>query len=150
MRGLARRRLLGVSQHDRRGRSRSPAGWVATGAGVDGCVVVGVVVGVVDVVLLDGVVDVLVVDEPVVEVPASGVVEVTGGSAPSPVVEPAGASAPSAPPTRGPPRPATLSPPPASAERIMRQLARRGPTPRRPLIGGRLRGWLSCGRLCSS
>jgi len=120
------------------------------GAAVDGPVVVvadvdveeGAVEG-----LLAGVVEVLVVDwpEPVVEVPASGVVDVTGGSAPSPgVVEPVGASAPRAPPASGPPRPAIVSPPPASADSVARHLTRREPMPqRRPiprklLIGGLL------------
>src|ERR1035437_1923624 len=118
--------------------------FLASLKGVDGVVVVA------------GVVEVLVVDapEPGVDGRDSGVVEVTGGSAPSPVVvEPAGASAPRAPPASGPPRPATVSPPPASADSTVRHLTWRQTAPRReprlsrPLIGGLWKGWSSGGPL---
>lgn len=129
------------------GASPAAGAGALLGAGIDGPVVVVADVDVEEGALegvLAGAVDVLVVDwpEPVVDVPTSGVVEVTGGSAPSPVVvEPVGVSAPRAPPASGPPRPATVSPPPASADSIARQVTReamprRGPMPRKPLIGG--------------
>ncbi len=124
----------------------SPGAGAPAGAGVDGAVVVGA-----DVDMVEGVVDVLVEDPlgPVV-VPVSGVVGVTGGWAPSPVVvDPVDASAPRAPPASGPPRLAAVSPPPAISESIARHDRRRGPTREEPFIGvgGLSRGWSSCGRL---
>jgi hypothetical protein len=106
------------------------------------------------VVVVEGVVAVLVKDAPEpVGAPASGVVEAAGGSAPVPVVvEPGGASAPRAPPARGPPIPAIVSPPPASADSMRHdRRCSRGPrgreagprVPRKPLIGGLLGGWWS-------
>jgi hypothetical protein len=58
-------------------------------------------------------------DEPVAGAGVAGVGVVTGAVAPSLGVT--GASAASAPPVRGPPRPTTVSPPPASADSIVRR-----------------------------
>jgi hypothetical protein len=66
---------------------------------------------------------------------------VTGGEEPSvDVGEPAGTSAAKAPPERGPPRLAAVSPPPASADNVARHTLRRG-----LVIGGLRRDWSSCG-----
>jgi hypothetical protein len=58
-------------------------------------------------------------DVPVAGAGVAGVGVVTGTVAPSLGVT--GASAASAPPVRGPPRPTTVSPPPASADSIVRR-----------------------------
>ena len=82
-----------------------------------GCVVLGAGVVVVDVLAGAPVVSV----EPAAGVDGAAVVVVTGAVVPSPGEEEfTGASAASAPPARGPPRPATVSPLPASADSIAR------------------------------
>jgi hypothetical protein len=107
------------------------AAGVVAGCEVVGCVVVGCAVlgaGVVVVDVFDG--------APAASVaPAAGVdgagVVVTGAVVPSPGDdELTGVSAASAPPARGPPRPATLSPLPASADSIARHAQ-----PRARIIG---------------